>query len=138
MPSVIVTADAVVLDTDVASHLMRGSLDETFARRIRRSALAVTFVTVGELYRGAAHARWGTRRLTALADWLSLLPVLTGSEVVAHRWGELTGSALVAGKPLPSNDAWIASCCLVHGAALATLNRRHYTEVSDLELISTE
>lgn len=130
------TAEVIVLDTDVASHLMRGSLPETLAHRVRGMGLAVTFVTVGELYRGAAHARWGSRRLDALAAWLSPLPVLEGSAAVAERWGELTGKALRAGSPLPSNDAWIAACCLAHSAALATLNLRHYAEIDDLDLIA--
>jgi len=130
-----VTAE-VVLDTDVASHLMRGSLPETVTSRIAGVRLAVTFVTAGELYRGAAHARWGQRRLAALARWLNALPVIHGSESVARRWGELTGNALLAGRPLPSNDAWIAACCLTHDAALATLNLRHYVEIGDLNLIA--
>ncbi|MGH2803926.1 MAG: PIN domain-containing protein [Thermoleophilaceae bacterium] len=124
----------MVLDTDVASHVMRGSLPGAVARRLRGAALAVTFVTVGELYRGAAHGRWGSRRLAALAEWLAPLPVLSGSESVARRWGELTGNALIAGRPLPSNDAWIAACCLANDAALATLNVRHYADIADLDL----
>jgi predicted nucleic acid-binding protein len=37
----------VVLDTDVASHLFRGRVDETLTRHLVGSTLAITFVTVG-------------------------------------------------------------------------------------------
>lgn len=131
------TGEIVIADTDVASHLMRGTLSETLAGRLAGRSLGLTFVTIGELHRGAAHAGWGDRRRAALADWLERLPVLEGSERVARRWGELTGTALRAGVPLPANDAWVAACCLVHAAPLATLNLRHYAQVAGLQVIET-
>jgi len=132
-----VTGEVVIADTDVASHLMRGTLPQTLAGRLAGRGLALTFVTVGELHRGAAHAGWGGRRRAALAGWLERLPVLEGSERVARRWGELTGAALRAGTPLPANDAWVAACCLTHAAPLATLNLRHYAEIEGLQVVET-
>jgi predicted nucleic acid-binding protein len=132
-----VTAETVVLDTDVASHLMRGTLPAALVAHLSGKALAVTFVTVGELWRGATHAGWGNRRRSALAGWMERRTVIEGSERVAQTWGELTGDALHAGRPLPANDAWVAACCLVHASALATLNVRHYAAIDDLRLIPT-
>ena len=129
------TAEAVVADTDVVSHLMRGTLADALAARLRERTLLVTFITVGELFRGATHARWGQRRTAALADWVSRVPVMQGSEDVARRWGRLTGAALRSGRPLPANDAWVAACCLAKGLPLATLNLRHYGHIADLELV---
>lgn len=129
------TAEAVVADTDVASHLMRGTLPDALAARLRGRKLVVTFVTVGELFRGATHARWGDRRVAALADWVDHVPILPGSEDVARRWGQLTGEALRSGRPLPANDSWVAACCLSKGLPLATLNLRHYADIADLELV---
>lgn len=59
-----------------------------------------------------------------------------GCEAVARRWGELTGTALRAGRPLPANDAWIAACCLVHVLPLATYNPRHFSQVEGLQLVA--
>ncbi len=129
------TAEEIVADTDVASHLMRGTLPESLDERMRAAQLLVTFVTVGELFRGAAHAHWGQRRLAALTGWLRRMHILEGSEEVALRWGEITGEALRSGRPLPANDAWVAACCLEHEAPLATLNIRHYAQIGDLDLI---
>lgn len=131
------TGEVVVADTDVASHLMRGTLPGTLAKRLAGRSLGVTFVTVGELHRGAAHASWGDRRRAALDAWLERLPVLEGSDLVARRWGELTGSALRSGAPLPANDAWVAACCLAHTVPLATLNLRHYARVEGLQVVKT-
>ena len=130
------TTDAIVLDTDVVSRLLRGTLTEDLAARLIGLTVIVTFVTAGELFRGAAHARWGRRRLGALTSWLQEVPVLPADSAVARRWGEITGLALRAGRPLPANDAWIAACCLVHGLALATYNPRHFAEIEELQLVT--
>jgi predicted nucleic acid-binding protein len=129
-------AERIVLDTDVVSRLLRGSLTNDVAERLTGAVLLVTFVTVGELFRGAAHARWGPRRIATLTSWLKEVPAIPGDPIVARRWGELTGLALRAGRPLPANDAWIAACCLVHDLALATYNRRDFETVDELELIA--
>ena len=114
---------------------MRRTLPPDLADRLAGLTPAVTFVTVGELYRGAVHAGWGTRRLAELAEWLSRVVVLPADAAVARRWGEITGTALRAGRPLPANDAWTAACCVAYGAALATLNERHFAGVEGLRLV---
>ena len=126
-----------MLDTDVVSRLLRGSLTNDVAERLTGGVLLITFVTVGELFRGAVHARWGQRRIATLTSWLKDVPAIAGDPVVARRWGELTGSALRAGRPLPANDAWIAACCLVHDLVLATYNRRDFETIDELKLITT-
>ncbi len=131
-----VTAERrLVIDTDVASNWLRGSLPGWMIERLAGATPGVTFVTVGELFRGAEHAGWGRRRLAALEEWLEQLIRLPADDRVARRWGEITGGALRAGRPLPANDAWIAACCLVHGASLATLNVRDFDRVTGLELV---
>lgn len=129
-------AERIVLDTDVVSRLLRGSLTNDVAERLTGAVLLVSFVTVGELFRGAAHARWGPRRIATLTSWLKEVPAIPGDPIVARRWGELTGLALRAGRPLPANDAWIAACCLVHDVALATYNRRDFETIDELKLIA--
>lgn len=129
------TAERIVLDTDVASRLLRGTLTDEVAGRLVGAVPLLTFVTVGELLRGASHAGWGRRRVSTLNSWLADLPVIAGDSAIARRWGELTGSALRRGRPLPANDAWIAACCLVHEVPLATYNARDFAAIDTLTLI---
>jgi predicted nucleic acid-binding protein len=131
-----VTAETVVIDTDVASKLMRRTLPGSVVERLTGATLAVTFVTVGELFRGATHARWGTRRTSELSGWLARVLTIPADQAVARRWGEITGAALRVGRPLPANDAWIAACCLTHAAPLATLNTRDFVNVKGLRLLT--
>ncbi|MGH9185244.1 MAG: hypothetical protein ACRD0U_05440 [Acidimicrobiales bacterium] len=49
----------VVLDTDAASVLHRRRLEPAYGRHLVGKTLAITFVTVGELYKGMATRSWG-------------------------------------------------------------------------------
>lgn len=130
------TADRIVLDTDVVSRLLRGTLTQTTSELLTGATLLVTFVTVGELFRGAAHAGWGARRVATLERWLAAVPVIPADSAVARTWGSLTGRALSAGQPLPANDAWIAACCVTHELPLATYNIRDFASIEDLRVLA--
>lgn len=135
MASATGTAETAVIDTDVASMLIRGNLPAAAATKLADFGLCTTFVTVGELFRGAVHAQWGTRRVAALTEWLGRIDALPADGDVAQRWGQITGGSLRAGRPLPGDDAWVAACCLSRGLPLATLNRRDYERIDGLDLL---
>ncbi|MBC8090903.1 MAG: type II toxin-antitoxin system VapC family toxin [Pseudonocardia sp.] len=125
--------DYVVLDTDVASRLHKGTLPPDMARAIDGSQHCVTFVTLGELSTWAHTHGWGVRKWTALADWLRQVVVLPYDGRVAYRWGQLTADARRRGRPRPANDTWVAACCLAVELPLATLNTKDYADFQALE-----
>jgi predicted nucleic acid-binding protein len=127
--------DELVVDTNVASRMLVGTLSQRARRLVEPPATVITFVTVGELYRGAEHARWGERRRAALAEWVRAHRLIPARIGVARRWGELTGELLRSGRPLPFNDSWIAACCLHHDLPLATYNTADFEAVPGLELV---
>ena len=48
------SAAKIVLDTNIVSYLMRGgSLAEAYAPHVQGKLLAISFITVGEMYFGA-------------------------------------------------------------------------------------
>jgi hypothetical protein len=49
----------VVLDTDVASRAIKGTLGDPLATRLTGMTWCVTFVTVGELWQVGDHAELG-------------------------------------------------------------------------------
>ena len=64
--------DPVVLDTDVASLLHKGTLAGPLATRlIGREPLIISFVTFGELAKWAEIRNWGQHRREELTSWLS-------------------------------------------------------------------
>jgi len=131
----------VVLDTDVASLLHKKRLTDPIGARLIGRRPLVTFVTLGELTKWAQVRGWGTTSRQALADWLSVVPVLPGDEAVAVTWGHLSAAAVLRGRPRPMNDMWIAACCLTHDLPLATLNVKDFRDFVDhhgLRLLTAE
>jgi len=123
----------VVLDTDVASRIIKRQLDGPLAARLTAVAWCVTFVTVGELWQWATMRSWGRRTREGLEDWLSGVVKLDSDLVISREWGRISADARRRGRPRPANDTWIAACCLVHGLPLATLNRKDFEDFAEHE-----
>jgi len=123
----------VVLDTDVASRIIKRQLDGPLAARLTAVAWCVTFVTVGELWQWATMRSWGRRTREGLEDWLSGVVKLDSDLVVSPECGRISADARRRGRPRPANDTWIAACCLVHGLPLATLNRKDFEDFAEHE-----
>ena len=121
----------VVLDTDVASVILRGRLVDPLQSRLTGETWCITFVTLGELTKWTVLRSWGSRKLAELADWRRQVVLLPYSERVAIRWGELQADAERRGRPRPVNDTWIAACCLVRDLPLATLNLKDFEDFAE-------
>lgn len=96
---------AIVLDTDVASGLIKKSLPQSLDVKLIGHELITTFVSAGEL------ERWTVQRKAEINRWIAG-PLLTGGRDVARKWGEIVAYADRRGRPRPVNDSWIAACCL--------------------------
>jgi predicted nucleic acid-binding protein len=123
----------VVLDTDVASLIIKNRLPASLAAQLAGTQTAITFVTLGELTKWSVRRGWGAQRRTALDRWLTARPVLPGNDEVARTWGEIAGYATKRGRPRPVNDTWVAACCLTFGLPLTTLNVTDFQDFVDHE-----
>jgi predicted nucleic acid-binding protein len=120
----------LLLDTDVVSLLMRKHLDPT-ASGLTTYEWCVSFITVGELAKGAAMARWNLRRWNQLSEWLRHVVILPCDLRVAYTWGQLAGAAQQRGRPRPVNDMWIAAVSIANGIPLATRNTKDYLDFAE-------
>jgi predicted nucleic acid-binding protein len=130
----------VLLDTDAFSLLQTQDpravpLAAVVAGRIP----LLSFVTVGELLRGAEQAGWGAKRRTALDQRIANATVLPYDGLVVVKYAEITADAKKKGHPLGqpvhSNDAWIAATAVAHGVPLVTGNHRHFAGAKDLTVL---
>ena len=123
----------VVVDTDVASAILKGRLPDGLARPLAGQQLAITFVTVGEMTQWAFLHHWGPQRRAGLRAFFASVVVLPSSFQVATVWGEIQAHARLRGRPRPINDSWVAACCLARELPLATLNLKDYLDFADHE-----
>ena len=77
----------IVLDTDVASRLQRGTVPLDDLSALKAGTAAITFVTVAEMFKGAFKAAWGPSRIGRLESWLAAWPVLPYDQR-SHGFGE--------------------------------------------------
>jgi hypothetical protein len=85
---------------------------------------------------------WTARRTVALEQYyqrtFAVLPTRSQHLIpVARTCGALRPDAEQRGITVPSNDAWVAACCVTFGYPLLTLDRKHFEPltVSGLRLL---
>jgi toxin FitB len=118
----------VVLDTDVASAIMRRHLPGSMEARLTGQSLAITFVTVGELTSWTLRRNWGACRLADVTAWRRHVVTLPFDDLVATTWGTLDARAQARGRSRPINDMWVAACCIAYAVPLATFNVKDFED----------
>ena len=129
--------DVVVVDTDVVSFLFKGDTRaQAYRRHLRGKTLAVSFMTVAELYQWAYVRDWGERRLRHLEGGLRAYVILPYDAELCKQWARIRVECQGQGRPISTQDAWIAATALRHGCPLATHNRDDYAAIAGLDIIS--
>jgi predicted nucleic acid-binding protein len=124
----------VILDTNALSALADGA-DGVQRAADGTAALALPVIVLGEYRFGIA----GSRHRARYEEWLSRLVagsrVLDVDEQTAVRYAAIRDELRAAGRPIPSNDTWIAALARQH--RLAVLSRdAHFDEVRGLRRVS--
>ena len=127
----------ILLDTNIVSYLMRGGeLADRYRPHLKGKLLAVSFVTVGELYFGAEKQGWGEWKRRALEAVLSSLVVVPYDIEVSRCYGRIVAHRHRVGRPVTSNDAWIAACAVGFSIPLVTHNARDFEEIPGLVIVT--
>lgn len=125
----------IVLDTNVVSFLMRGHpLVESYKPYLAGRTLAISFMTVGELYEGAYRARWSQKRLTALRDAVGAYVTIPFSFDVCREWGAIRSERRT--RTIAVDDAWIAATARAHEVPLVTHNPRDFRNIEGLRVLT--
>ena len=131
------SADAVLVDTDVFSYLMNGSGYAALYRpHVDGKLIAVSFITVGELYFGAKRKNWGEAKIADLKDRLRVVTIVPYDESVCRTYADIKADCESRGKTVGDNDLWIAACAIRHSIPLVSNNFKHFNGISGLILKS--
>ena len=127
-----------LIDTNAYSELRRGHAG--VASYVRRSEqVLLSAIVVGELLYGFRRGkRFGENRRDLevfLENWyVSFLPV---TMVTAERFGLIAASLRQKGRPIPTNDIWLAAHAMETGADLISFDP-HFEQVEGLVWIHPE
>lgn len=125
----------VLLDSNAYSQLMRGR--EQVSRIVRGAEeVLLSAVVLGELLYGFRHGSRYERNARAMRTFLdnpyvSFVPV---GATTADRYSRIAASLRAKGRPIPTNDVWIAAQAMETGADLVSADR-HFEHVDGIALI---
>jgi len=125
----------LLLDTDVFSFLFKDHpLAEAYRPHVKGHTLAISFMTVAELYQGAYRAGWGTRQIERLESRIAAYVVIPSSHAISKRWGEVR--FIRRAQPISPQDAWVAAAALQQGYPLVTHNAKDFQSIPGLNIIT--
>ena len=118
-----------LVDTNVISEILRPAPDANVAawsQRQGKASLFLSVVSMGELRKGVTLLPPSARRTQLEQSIEAQVPlwfqsrILSVTQVIAERWGELDGIRQLAGRPLNTPDGMIAATALEHDLTLVS------------------
>ena len=121
-----------LLDTNYVIRLMAGRklIDE---RLSSDPDLYLSIIVLGELYYGAQKSKRLSENMIQISDIMQSMQVLPCDEKTAYEYGIIKNDLHLKGRPIPSNDIWLAALARQHGLILVTRDR-HFQEIEHLSI----
>lgn len=127
----------LLVDTDVASFLLKGDTRAGFYQsQLTGNTLALSYMTVAELYQWAHIQNWGQSRLKALESYFTLYTLLPMDLDICRLWATVRATLRGQGIAIAPQDAWIAATALRWQLSLVTNNAKDYKLVPGLTIIT--
>lgn len=131
--------DILLLDTDVVSFILKGdSRASKYSSIIQGNRLALSFMTVAELFQWAAVRNWGNQRTARLEKSLTNYLIIPVDIEVCRIWGNLRAERQAIGRVISPQDAWIAATAIRHNLPLVTNNAKDFQNIAKLQAITVE
>ena len=128
-----------LLDTNFCIHFIRG---EAWARlalsKVQVPDVAVSAVTVGELYEGAHRSDQTAKEIKKAETFLAPMEVIAFGREQAKGWGSIEAVLRKQGKPIEAEDSIIAATAIKHELTLVTGNTKHFDRIEGLKLADWE
>lgn len=124
----------MILDTNALSA---AADNEPEALKIVAGAesLAVPVIVLGEYRLGIAQSRYRKDYENWLHEWISVVKVLDVDQQTTGHYATIGLELKRMGKPIPTNDVWIAALCRQHSLSLLSRDR-HFDAVAGLQRIA--
>lgn len=124
----------ILFDTDTCVELLKGNKKVIQHIKAVNDDIAVSFMTVAELYYGAEKSNNVAKNIISVEKMLLAFEVIESSLEIEQRFGKLKASLHKKGNPIEDADTFIAATCLETCETLVTGNGKHYSRIPDLKI----
>lgn len=126
---------AILIDTNIYSGALRG-VPEVVALLRKAERIAISSISIGELLSSFKGGTREQRNRDEFAEFLDSprVDVYSVDEGTAEFYAAILQQLRQQGKPIPTNDIWIAAVAQQHGLALYS-NDAHFQQIFGLLLV---
>lgn len=124
-----------LLDTNIVIYVLKRrpiEILEIFNQHSSR--MAISAITVSELFHGAEKSQRVSENLRAIEDFCSRIEVLAYSMKASQHYGSIRSALEKAGTPIGVNDIHIAAHARSEGLILVTNNVSEFERVPALQI----
>ena len=123
-----------LLDTNIVIYVLKRRPVEVLSTfNANTSRMAISSVTLAELFHGAEKSSRVSENLAAIEDFCSRLEVLPYGPKAAQHYGAIRAALEKLGQPIGVNDMHIAAHARSEGLVLVTNNMGEFARVPALE-----
>ncbi len=126
-----------LIDTDWIIHYLLGEKHITQElMRLRPEGLAVSVISLAEVYEGVFYSHDPETSQKGFADFLEGVSILSVDEDICPVFAKERGRLRKEGSLIGDFDLLIASTCLSHELTLLTNNVRHFERVNGFKFVT--
>lgn len=124
----------ILLDTDTCVEILHGNLNVIRKRNQESDSVAISFITVAELYCSAAESNKTDHNNQLIAEFLLTINIIQSDVAIARTYGELKAALEKIGLSIADADLFIAATTITKCEKLITGNLRHYERIAGLRI----
>lgn len=129
----------ILIDTDIASFVFKGSeFAKPYTPVLDGYDLALSFMTIAELFQWAFQNQWGNQRVTQLEKYLQNYVIIPVDQPLCRFWAQVRSERRKMGRVISPQDAWIAATALRHQIPLVTHNVKDFKDIPNLDLATPQ
>ena len=122
----------ILLDTNAYVAFKRGAQDAVDIVRLAEK-IGISIIVMGELLAGFVSGRQESRNRKELSEFLGSprVHVFLADDETVEYYARIFRQLKNKGKPIPTNDLWIAATAMQHGFAIFTYDD-HFVNIDNL------
>ena len=124
-----------LVETDRAADWLNGQTEALeLLKSLAADGLAISLISLGELYEGIYFGRDPVRDERGLRSFLRFVDVLPLNQSIIKRFARIRGELRRQGQLIGDPDILIGATALYHGLIVITRNTRHFARIPGINI----